>query len=184
MKLISKLILPLILIIVVTACSSDNQSVNDSNEPSDDVAKTSTEEGEGLLSVGETHHFKTTIGNFKMTLDRVEDKKAVDGQESLNGEFIIPTFTIENTGDKSVKVESIFSTIDIKTRLFMINQSTVIGEQEKWWNKAIKPGETVSGKIYYDMDPGEMYEIKSRYVTADMQGTKTIGWEFLDGEIN
>ncbi|MCD5323130.1 MULTISPECIES: DUF4352 domain-containing protein [Pontibacillus] len=186
MKKTIKIIVLLVLIAVLSACNnqSENETTSDAKDSSDQTTtQPDNEESNQLIEIGETHNFETTLGSYKMNLKNVVEKKVVDSEESMNGEFIIPEFSIENTGDKAVKVESIFSTFDIKTPLIMISQTRVIGDQKDWWTKEIQPGETLNGKVYYDMKAGKTYEIKSRYVTADMEGTKTLGWKFSNEEV-
>lgn len=179
---VKTLIFSMVLAILASGCSDTSKKENDNssqaNQQQDNSEKVSSSE-DVYYSVGETHHFKTPIGNYKLTLDEVEITDQVNGEKAETGRFVIPTFTIENTGDSTITVEDAFSTFDLLTKVSK-KSSTIQFGNEQLWAGNIESGETETGRIYYVIK-GDSYTLQSDYITSDMKNRR-VGWEFTNVE--
>ncbi|GGD21936.1 DUF4352 domain-containing protein [Pontibacillus salipaludis] len=171
------LITSLILLIIASGCSDDidaNPSDESDSNPKEGLSKNDTNK-DVYYSIGESHHFKTPIGNYKMTLESVEFAEKINGEVAQSGLFVIPTFIIENTGDSSISVEDAFSTFDLLTKVSKKSSIIQVGDEDIW-SETIEPGQIRTGQVYYVIE-GKSYTLQSDYITSDMKN-KRVGWKF------
>lgn len=149
MKKISLWSVLVLLVLVVSACGGGSKTGGDGISE------------DGILTIGETGLFKTTAGEFEVTLNSVKVEAGGDGENALRGTYVVANATITSRASKAVKVEEVFP-----FKIFVddvVNWNNVTAGKEFSFGTQISgeinEGDSLTGEIIFDARNSETYTI-------------------------
>jgi uncharacterized lipoprotein YehR (DUF1307 family) len=151
-------------LLTIAGCG-DKTSEGTTTEPTNN-SKETTEQKEKVdqenkvLKLGETGRMMDTLGEHDITVHSVEIIEEYEGNKpySADTNFIAFDVTIKNLGDKAL--EAFWIT---RSRLFKMDNGVSVEEKYTEFPEEIQPGETVSGKIIFDISMSNSYELVFGY---------------------
>ncbi|WP_010676704.1 DUF4352 domain-containing protein [Bacillus timonensis] len=149
MKKFSLLSVLILLALVVSACGGSSETGGDGISE------------DGTLTLGETGLFKTTKGDFEVTIDSVKTEEGGDGEKSLRGTYIVASITVTSRSSTVVNVEDVLP--------FQIYVDDIVNWNNVTYGKEfsfggqisgeISEGESLSGNIIFDARKSDTYTI-------------------------
>ena len=149
MRKISLWFVLVLLVLVVSACGGSSETGGDGISE------------DGTLTIGETGLFKTTSGDFEVTLNSVKYEKGGDGETALRGTYVVANATITSRTSTAVTVEKV-----LPCKIFVddvVNWNNVTAGKEFSFGTQIsgemKEGDSITGEIIFDARESEAYTI-------------------------
>ncbi|MGN8645410.1 DUF4352 domain-containing protein [Gracilibacillus sp. HCP3S3_G5_1] len=192
-----------LLLIVMVACSSNdesNQEQNDNandNEPVQEDTETNPtdteeesnepeDENEGnvedpsnneYLSLGETGEVTGILGNYEITVNSFEILDEIEGEPSLMEVLVLVNFEVTNIDDEPIVGKDIYNGM-----LFDDDDTS----QENLYDfesikmlteEEIQPGETVEAQMLFDQNNSDYYELVFNFGALESNAT-ILTWRF------
>ncbi|WP_117168161.1 hypothetical protein [Paraliobacillus sediminis] len=162
--------------------TTDEEVDNDaSSEETKDLEEENTAEeesgndGQGVLSLGETGQVESTIGDYEVTVESFQILDEFEDEKSLDEVFILVNFSLTNIGEEVIQGEDvyrakIFNNGDIGYGNISDFESVEILKGE------IGLGETVEGQFLFDQENSDYYELIVNYALSTVATELT--WRF------
>ncbi len=138
-----------LLVLFVSACGGGSETSGDGISE------------DGTLTIGKTGLYKTTKGDFEITLDNVKYESGGDGEKALRGTYVVASATVTSRSSTVVKVEDVLA-----FKIFVddvVNWNNVTPGKEFSFGSQIsgeiKEGDSVTGEIIFDARDSETYTI-------------------------
>lgn len=156
-----------------------------SDKPTESNMKSTSQDASTPASVSKTENtvYKMnepfTIGDFKYTINRVDNMDYVGSQYNLHkadGTFAIISITVENTGKTASSISSgDFKIIDSQGREYTSDMKAIIDYgvmmyQDNIFTKELQPGIATDGYVIFDVPPGDTGNLQ---VSGGFMGSDT-----------
>ncbi|MFD1017676.1 DUF4352 domain-containing protein [Thalassobacillus hwangdonensis] len=186
MKGIMKLTLFIIIILIVTGCSSNDEQTNETNKANEeDVTQSNqdtseedeTELEQTTLNMGETAELSTTVGDFSLTLTNAQEKTEIDGEQSQREIFVVTEWEVKNTSEEPIEISETIGAIKLFNDIRISGAAWILLEDDEEWSGELKPGESETGELLFEIEDTENYSVGMNYASSESAPRKVM-WNF------
>ncbi|MEH7225371.1 DUF4352 domain-containing protein [Bacillus sp. JJ1566] len=139
----------ILLVLLLSACGGSSETGGDGISE------------DGTLTIGETGLFKTTSGDFEVTINSVKYETGEDGEKALRGTYVVANATVTSRSSQAVTVDK-----TLPFKIFVddvVNWNNVTPGKEFSFGTQIsgemKEGDSITGEIIFDARESETYTI-------------------------
>ncbi|MEH7236834.1 DUF4352 domain-containing protein [Bacillus sp. JJ1562] len=138
-----------LLVLLVSACGGSSETGGDGISE------------DGTLTIGETGLYKSTSGDFEVTINSVKYETGEDGEKALRGTYVVANATVTSRSSTAVNIEKA-----VPFKIFVddvVNWNNVTAGKEFSFGTQIsgeiKEGDSVTGEVIFDARESETYTI-------------------------